>query len=116
MPAAPRNPIVALKEVVERAKRLVQLEVELRVLELRGRAVKLGLAAALGLVAVLLVPLLVVFLLAAAAAALATTMAVWLAILIVGAVLLLVIVVLAGAGVRLARGAMRQPGGDDGGA
>ncbi len=106
-----RNPIDAAREIAEHATRLARLEVELKVRQFRGKAVRLGLGAGLGLAAVLLVPLVVVFALAAAAAALATTMKVWLAILIVMAALLVVVGVLAAVGAVLVRGALK--GGDD---
>lgn len=105
-----RNPIGATRGVAEHTAQLVRLELELRVLELRRKAVALGLASGLGLAALLLAPLLVVFLLAAAAAALSTVVHVWLAILIVSAALLLVIAGLAGAAALLAAKALKKTG------
>ena len=83
--AASRNPIKAAREVVERAVRLAKLELELRTVGLKGKAVRLGAGAGLGLLALLLAPLVVVFGLATLAAVLAMWMHVWLAILIVTA-------------------------------
>jgi Putative Actinobacterial Holin-X, holin superfamily III len=96
-----RNPLAAARKIAAHAKRLVQLQAELKTVELKRRAAPFGIGAALGLLAVLLAPLLVVFLLAAAAAALATVVQVWLAILIVAGALLLLVGALAGAAVAL---------------
>ena len=49
-----RNPIEAAREIAEHAARLARLELELRTVELRGRAARLGIGAGLGLLAVLL--------------------------------------------------------------
>jgi hypothetical protein len=86
-----RNPVDAARGIAEHASRLARLEFELKTLVLKRRAAKLGIGAALGLLAILLAPLLIVFLLATAAAALATTMQVWLAILLVSAALLVLV-------------------------
>jgi uncharacterized membrane protein YqjE len=102
-----KNPLEAARLIVERAVRLAKLKLELKTVELKGKAIRLGLGAGLGLLAVLLAPLLVVFLLAALAAALATTMQVWLAILIVSAVLLVLVGGLAGAAAVLTSAAMK---------
>ncbi len=102
-----RNPIEATREIAEHAARLARLELELKTVELRGRAARLGIGGGLGLLAVLLAPLLVVFLLAAAAAALATVLQVWLAILVVTAVLLVLVCGLAGAAALLTRAAVK---------
>jgi uncharacterized membrane protein YqjE len=91
------NPIETGREIAEHAARLAKLELELRAVELRAKAGRLGLAAGLGLLAVLLAPLLVVFVLATVAAALATVLPVWLAILIVAVLLLVLVGGLAGA-------------------
>ncbi len=95
------NPIETARSIAEHAARVAKLELELKAVELKGRATRLGLAAGLGLLAVLLIPLLVVFLLATVAAALATVFDVWLAILIVSGVLLLLVAALAGASALL---------------
>jgi uncharacterized membrane protein YqjE len=102
-----KNPLDAVRQIVERAVRLAKLELELKTVELKGKAIRLGLGAGLGLLAVLLAPLLVVFLLAALAAALATTMSVWLAILIVSGVLLVLVGGLAGAAAVLTSAALK---------
>lgn len=85
------SPIEAGRAIAEHAARLARLELELKTLELKGKAVKLGAAAGFGLLAVLLAPLLVVFLLATVAAALATVFQVWVAILIVSGLLLVLV-------------------------
>jgi hypothetical protein len=98
-----RNPIEAARGIAEHVSRLARLELELKTLVLKRKAAKIGIGAALGLLAVLLAPLLVVFLLAAAAAALATMMQVWLAILIVSGALLVLVGGLAAAAVVLTK-------------
>jgi uncharacterized membrane protein YqjE len=102
-----RNPIEATREIAERAARLARLELELKAVELKGKAARLGIGAGLGLLAVLLAPLLVVFLLATIAAALATVFQVWLAILVVTGILLVLVGGLAGAAAVLTRGAVK---------
>ncbi len=102
-----RNPLDSLRGIRSHGERAVRLAIELRVLELRGKAVRLGIGAGLGAVAVLIAPLVIVFLLAAAAAALATTMSVWLAILIVAGVLALLVGGLAASAVILVKRALR---------
>jgi hypothetical protein len=100
-----RSPVDTAREIVEHAVRVARLEIELKTVEVRGKALRIGVGAALGLLAVLLAPLLVVFLLAAAAAALATVLSVWLAILIVSLVLILLVGGAAGAAAVLISGA-----------
>lgn len=90
------NPIETGRAIAEHAARLAKLELELKAVELKGKAARLGLAAGLGLLTVLLAPLLVVFVLATIAAALATVFQVWIAILIVSGLLLLLVGGLAG--------------------
>jgi hypothetical protein len=85
------SPIEAVRAIAQHAARLARLELELKTLELKGKAVKLGAGPGLGLLAVLLAPLLVVFLLATVAAALATVFQVWVAILIVSGLLLVLV-------------------------
>jgi uncharacterized membrane protein YqjE len=102
-----KSPLEAGRLIIERAVRLAKLELELKTVELKGKAIRLGLGAGLGLLALLLAPLLVVFLLAALAAALATTMKVWLAILIVSGVLLVLVGGLAGAAALLTSAALK---------
>jgi hypothetical protein len=110
---SPRNPVDAAREIVDHATRLARLEFELKLLEFRGKAVRLGIGTGFGLAALLLLPLVVLFALAAVAAALATTMSVWLAILIVAGILLVLVAALAGVGAKLVRGALK--GGKDAG-
>jgi uncharacterized membrane protein YqjE len=105
-----RNPIEATRELAERAARLARLELELKTVELKGKAARLGIGAGLGLLAVLLAPLLVVFLLATVAAALATVLQVWLAILVVTGILLVLVGGLAGAAAALTRSAVKGDG------
>ena len=95
------NPIEAGRAIAEHAARLAKLELELKAVELKGKAARLGLAAGLGLSAVLLAPLLVVFALATIAAALATVFRVWIAILVVSGLLLVLLGGLAGASAML---------------
>lgn len=98
----PSNPVEAGRYIAEHAARLVKLEAELKAVEVREKAARLGVAAGLGLLAVLLAPLLVAFLLAAAAAALAIVLPVWAAILVIAGLLGLLVGGLAGAAVALA--------------
>ncbi len=91
------NPIEVGRAIAEHATRLAKLELELKAVELKGKAARLGIAAGLGVSAVLLAPLLVVFALATIAAALATVFQVWIAILIVSGLLLVLVGGLAGA-------------------
>ena len=102
-----RNPLDSIKEIRAHGERAARLAIELKVLELRGKAMRLGIGAGLGVVAVLIAPLLVVFLLAAAAAALSTVVDVWLAILIAAAVLALFVGGLAAAAFVLVKAALR---------
>jgi hypothetical protein len=101
------NPIETARSIAAHAARVAKLELELKTVELKGKATRLGLAAGFGLLAVLLLPLLVVFVLATIAAALATVVDVWLAILIVSGALLVLIAVLAGMSALLLRSAKR---------
>jgi hypothetical protein len=102
-----RNPIEKLRQIVGHAKRLASLEFELRTFGLKRKASRLGIAAVLGLVALLLLPLVLVFALATVAAALATVFSVWLSILIVTGILLLLIALLAGTALVLVRRALQ---------
>jgi len=101
------NPIDVGRAIAEHATRLAKLELELKAVELKGKAARLGLGAGLGLLAVLLAPLLVVFVLAAIAAALATVFQVWVAILIVASILLALVAGLAAAAAALTSAAMK---------
>jgi putative superfamily III holin-X len=100
-----RSPVDTAREIVDHVVRVARLELELKTVELRGKAIRVGVGGGLALLAVLLAPLLVAFLLAAAAAGLATVVSVWLAILIVSIVLLVLVGGLAGAAAVLISGA-----------
>jgi hypothetical protein len=106
-----RNPIAAVRQIVGHAKRLATLEFELRTFGLKRKATRIGFAAALGLLALLLLPLVLVFALATVAAALATVFSVWLSILIVTGILVLLIALLAGTAVILVRKALKGASG-----
>ncbi|MHB8643006.1 MAG: phage holin family protein [Gaiellaceae bacterium] len=97
------NPIETARAIAAHAARVAKLELELKSIELKGKATRLGLAAGFGLLAVLLLPLFIVFVLATIAAALATVFDVWLAILIVSGILLVLVLALAGAAALLLR-------------
>jgi hypothetical protein len=75
--------VAAVHDVTERAKSLVRLEIELALLELRGKFASLGAGVGLLIASAVLVLFAVGFLLAAAAAGFATALPVWLSILIV---------------------------------
>ena len=94
----------AAREITEHVRTLAKLEVELATLEVKRKAVGLGLGAGLGAAAGVLAVFGIVFALATAAAALATVLSVWLALLIVTGVLFL----LAGITGVLAAGRFRK--------
>jgi len=73
----------AAKAVSEHLSSILRLEAELATLELKRKAVRLGLGIALGLAAALFLLFVLGFGLATVVAALATTMSTWLALLIV---------------------------------
>jgi hypothetical protein len=101
-----RNPLSSLKDVRAHGERAVRLAIELKLHELKGKTVRLGIGAGLGVVALLIAPLLLLALVAAAAAALSSVMAVWLAILIVAAMLALLLAALGTAAVVVLKGAL----------
>lgn len=101
-----RNPLASVREIRTHGERAVRLAIALKTLELKGKAVRFGIGAGLGVVALLVAPLLVLFLLASAAAALATVVSVWLAILIVAGILAVLIGALCAAAVILVKGAL----------
>lgn len=107
------NPIEAVRAIAEHAARLAKLELELKAVELKGKAARAGIGAGLGLLAVLLVPLLFVFLLATVAAALATVFQVWIAILIVSGLLLVLVGALAGTSAALISSAKKGRADDE---
>jgi Putative Actinobacterial Holin-X, holin superfamily III len=100
---APKNPIEATRGVAAHARRLATLELELKTLILKRKALEIGIGAGFGLMAILLSPLIVLFVLATVAAALATTMRVWLALLVVTGILFLVIGALGAAALILTK-------------
>ena len=79
-----------VKAVRERAKTLVQLNLELAKLEGKQKATAVGIAGALGAVAGVLLVYAIGFAFAALAAGLSETMSLWLSLLIVAGILLLV--------------------------
>jgi hypothetical protein len=99
----PRGVGGAAKEVADRAKALVGLELELAGLELKRKLGALALGIALVVVAAVLALFAIGFLLATVAAALATFLATWLALLIVGGFLLLLTAALGLAGAKLVK-------------
>lgn len=80
----------AAKEVVERMRSIVRLEVELALLEVKQKLTKLAVGGGLGAGAGVLAVYAVGFLAAAAAAALALVLPLWAALLVVALVLLMV--------------------------
>lgn len=80
----------AVKEVAERASSIVRLEAELAALELKRKAVALGVGIGLLAGAVLFLVFVLGFAFATIAAGLATAMSTWLALLITTGMLLLV--------------------------
>ncbi|MBA3374589.1 MAG: phage holin family protein [Gaiellaceae bacterium] len=99
MPTRGNGVGTVIHEVAERASTLVRLEVELAMLELRGKIASLGIGGALVAGAGILGLFALGFLLAAAAAGLAIVMDAWLALLLVAAVLLVATVVVAAVGI-----------------
>jgi hypothetical protein len=108
-----RNPIKATRRVVDHAKQLGRLELELKKVVLKRKGTDLGIGAGLGAAVVLLTPVVVVFFGATLAAALATTISLWLSLLIV-ALLLLAIVAGLGAGAYIYAKKATEGGLDDG--
>ena len=93
----------AAKHVAEHAGSIARLELQLALLEVKQKAVKLGVGIGMLVGAALFGLFLLVFLLAAAAAALATVLPVWAAMLVMAGVLLLGAGALAGIGAGLVR-------------
>lgn len=94
----------AAKEVVDRVRSIVRLEVELALLEIRRKLVRIAVGIGLGAGAVVAAVFALGFLAAGGAAAIALALPVWAALLIVGGALL------AGTGVLavLAVGSLRK--------
>jgi putative superfamily III holin-X len=93
----------AAKEIVERARSIARLEVELALLEIKRKLVRIAVGIGLGVGAAVFALFGLGFLAAGAAAALALALPVWASLLIVGGALLgaaLVLVLLAGRSVR----------------
>lgn len=89
MPGLKLNGVtIAARELVERARSIVRLEIELALMEIKRKLVRLALGVGLGAAAALFALFAVGFLIAAAAAGIATTLPVWAALLIVGGALL----------------------------
>jgi hypothetical protein len=79
----------ATKELVERARSIVRLEIELALLEIKRKLGQVAVGLGLGAGAAVFVVYAIGFLAAAVAAGIATALPVWAALLIVGAGLLL---------------------------
>jgi len=90
-----------IHEIAERASALARLEVELVILELRGKIASLGMGGGMVLGSVILGLFALGFLLASAAAGLATFLATWVALLIVGGALVLSMLALAAIGISV---------------
>jgi hypothetical protein len=90
----------AAKEFVERARSIVRLEVELALLEVKGKLVRIAVGIGLGAGAAVVGLFAFGFLAAGAAAALALALPVWGALLVVGGALLGLTVLLGILGIR----------------
>ena len=84
----------AAKEVVERVRSIVRLEVELALLEIKQKVTKIAVGIGLGAGAAVLAVFAVAFFLAAAAAGLAEVIPLWASFLCVGFALLMIVAVL----------------------
>jgi hypothetical protein len=78
----------AAKEIVDRARSIAQLEIELALIEVKRKLVRIAVGTGLGAGAAVIALFAVGFLTAGAAAALALAVPVWAALLIVGGALL----------------------------
>jgi hypothetical protein len=90
----------AAKELVERARSIVRLEVELALLEVKAKLVRIAVGVGLGAGAALVGLFALGFLAAGGAAALALVLPVWGALLVVGGILLALTLLLALLGIR----------------
>jgi multisubunit Na+/H+ antiporter MnhC subunit len=89
MPGLKTNGVAgAARELVERARSIVRLEIELALLEIKRKLVRLALGLGLGAAAALFALFALGFLAAGAAAGIAVVLPVWAALLIVGGGLL----------------------------
>ena len=92
--------VPAVKEIVERARSIVRLEIELALLEIKQKLTRIGMGIGFGAGAAVIALFALGFLLAAAAAALALVIPVWGALLVVGGLLVLGAAILAKLAVR----------------
>ena len=90
----------AAREIVDRARTVAKLEIELALIEVRRKLVRMAVGAGLGGGAAIVALFALGFLAAGAAAAIATALPVWAALLIVAGVLAAVTAVLAALAVR----------------
>jgi hypothetical protein len=90
----------AAKEFVERARSIIRLEVELALLEVKGKLVRIAVGIGLGAGGAIVALFALGFLAAGGAAALALVLPVWGALLVVGGILLCLAGLLAMLGIR----------------
>ena len=93
----------AAKEIVDRARSIAHLEIELALIEVKRKLFRIAVGTGLGAGAAVVALFALGFLAAGAAAALALAVPVWAALLIVGGVLLATTVLLAGLALRSLR-------------
>ena len=93
----------AVRAVKQRAQSVARLQVQLALLEVKQKLVKIGIGVGLGFVAVLFLLYAVGFLFAAGAVGLSHAVPLWAALLIVGGVLLLLTLILLLVAARLLR-------------
>ena len=86
----------AAKEVVDRVRSIVRLEIELALLEVKQKVTKIGVGIGFGAGAAVVAVFALGFLMAAAAAGLAEAIPLWAALLVVGFVLLMTAAALVG--------------------
>lgn len=90
----------ATREVVERARSVAQLQVELALQEIKRKLAKIGLGLGLAVGAAMVAFYAIGFFFAAAAAGLATAIPLWASLLIVGAVLIMITALLLALAIR----------------
>ena len=96
VPEVKRNGVGwAAKEIVDRARSIAQLEIELALIEVKRKLIRIAVGTGLGAGAAVVALFSLGFLAAGAAAALALAVPVWAALLIVGGALLATTVLLA---------------------
>jgi hypothetical protein len=93
----------AAKELVDRARSIVRLEIELALLEIKGKLVRIAVGVGLGAGAAVVALFALGFLAAGGAAALALVLPVWAALLVVGGILFGLTLLLAVLGLRSLR-------------